>query len=191
MSTTNTSVAKAGALLLSLASFGAGCGTRPLTGVDVEKALTSFPLDRDGPNVPEHAQAATPQLQEVLDQVIRGEKLLEMYRRAHSPAGEGELAENSDTLEVGKDHIAPRLHATRKSIDSALRRLDLEFTPRQVHWLEESSKSLIIVAKLLQTTELRIGNDNLEFAKTTNFDRLYEAQANLERARFHLSGAIK
>ena len=66
-----------------------------------------------------------------------------------------------------------------------------ELTPRQSMSLEQSSKSLRIITRLLETYELRGGDYLGGDTYTTNLDRLYEAQANLAFTRLHLSGAIQ
>jgi hypothetical protein len=172
----------AAVMTLALATFGCGCSRGP---IDVEKVIKDTPLYvPQAAEASEHATAAKSQHQEILNQVIRAEKLLEAYRAlCFSPDG-------LSSLTIGKDQIAPELASIYAKMDLALMREDSDFTTRQSVSIEQSSKSLRIVTRLLETEELREGW-YVDGGWATNLDHLYETQGDLAFTRLHLSGAIR
>ena len=170
-----------GAAVLTLASFGAGCRPTP---IDVERSVNTAPVYTPTvAEVSEHISAARPQHQKLLDQVVRAEKLLEVYH--------DHWFSSSGTPEIGMVQIAPELKAINLSIDSSLVREDSQFTERQSIALEQASKSLRVATRLMDDGELRGGVYGGDSTRSSKLDVLYRAQVDLTFARLHLEGAIK
>jgi hypothetical protein len=177
-----------GAVVLTLASFSTGC--RPPTPIDVERSVNAAPVNAPTvAEVPNGIFAARPQHQQLLDQVLRAEKLLEVYDDLWF--SDQQWFSFKGSQEIGRIQIAPELKKINLSIDSSLVREDSQFTERQSIALEQASKSLTIVTRHMVHEDLVGGSYGSAHSWSSNLDLLYRAQADLMFARLHLEGVIK
>ena len=187
-----STASKLGAVVLALASFGAGC--RPKSSpIDLERAVSTTPVyTPTAAEVSDQISAARPQHQQLLEEVVHAEKLLQVYHDHFAVLYDSKTNSYRGYISWDQlDGLQSELEKINLSIDSHLHRKDSQLTERQSIALLEASKSLFVVRNLMKDGGLQAGDYGGDSTWASNLDVLYRAQAELTAARWYLEGAIQ